>query len=301
MRKETRGDIEFGEDALGLIKRVSVERQVLEHTGNLSMVKADFEWNELTSIEDLEKFSYGNKGPAVALNCEDSFIVNKSDTQAVVVSGIRDAVIVNTDDAVFVGARGRSSEDDLKNLLVNDRTGTHKIDKYINGSNTHYKEYVDDQVALKANPTGGAKTYDQINAKLNSFTLGVALEFSKSVKAFQFNAGVGLLYAIGGGSMSFDYGNELLEEFGLDPSVELRTDALAGCKLLRAVYSVGDTPPHIPGGDPFPDKRADAVLYVPAGAAEAYATAEYWNTFSQIVELEEFPEWVVGHSRILQQ
>ena len=32
-----------------------------------------------------------------------------------------------------------------------------------NGSNTHYKEYVDDQVALKANPTGGAKTYDQIN------------------------------------------------------------------------------------------------------------------------------------------
>ena len=83
-----------------------------------------------------------------------------------------------------------------------------------NGSNTHYKEYVDDQVALKANPTGGAKTFDQINAKLNSFTLGVALEFSKSVKAFQFNAGVGLLYAIGGGSMSFDYGNELLEDFG---------------------------------------------------------------------------------------
>ena len=141
MRKETGGDIEFGEDALGLIKRVSVERQVLEHTGNIAMVKADFEWNELTSIEDLEKFSYGNKGPAVALNCEDSFIVNKSDTQAVVVSGIRDAVIVNTDDAVFVGARGRSSEDDLKNLLVNDRTGTHKIDKYINGSNTHYRQW----------------------------------------------------------------------------------------------------------------------------------------------------------------
>lgn len=96
-------------------------------------------------------------------------------------------------------------------------------------------------------------------------------------------------------------GNELLEEFGLDPSIELRADALAGCKLLRAVYSVGATPPAITGGNPFPDKRADAVLYVPAGAAEAYAAAEYWNTFSQIVELEEFPEWVVSHSRTLQQ
>lgn len=82
-----------------------------------------------------------------------------------------------------------------------------------NGSSTHYKEYVDDQVAQKANPTGGAKVYDQVNAKLNSFTLGVALEFSKPVKSFQFNAGVGLLYAIGGGSMSFDYGNALLEDF----------------------------------------------------------------------------------------
>ena len=96
-------------------------------------------------------------------------------------------------------------------------------------------------------------------------------------------------------------GNELLEEFGLDPSVELRPDALTGCKLLRAVYSVGETPPRITGGNPFPDKRVDAVLYVPMGATEAYEAAEYWNTFSQIVELEEFPEWVVSHSKALQQ
>ncbi|MBO5541108.1 MAG: leucine-rich repeat protein [Muribaculaceae bacterium] len=96
-------------------------------------------------------------------------------------------------------------------------------------------------------------------------------------------------------------GNEMLEEFGLDPSIELRANALAGCRLLKAVYSVGATPPAITGGNPFPDKRADAVLYVPVGAKDVYQATEYWDTFSQIVELEEFPEWVVSHSRILQQ
>lgn len=83
-----------------------------------------------------------------------------------------------------------------------------------NGSSTHYREYVDDMVRQKADPTGGAKVYDQINANLNSFSLGLALEFSKPVDNFQFNAGFGLLYALGGGSMSFEYGNELLEDFG---------------------------------------------------------------------------------------
>lgn len=96
-------------------------------------------------------------------------------------------------------------------------------------------------------------------------------------------------------------GNELLEEFGVDGNVTLQAGALAGCHLLRSVYCVSDTPPVVTGGDPFPDKCADAVLYVPAGATDAYEAAEYWSTFGEIVELEEFPQWVVDHSKTLQQ
>ena len=141
MRTEQDGDLEFTEEALNLIERVSVEREVLEHSDKLSMVKSGFSWSELTSIEDLEKFSYKNRGPAVTLNSEGTFVVNKSGTQAVVVSGIKDAVVVNTDDAVFVGARGQSSAGDLKNLLTNGSNGSHKIDKYINGSNIHFRQW----------------------------------------------------------------------------------------------------------------------------------------------------------------
>ncbi len=141
MRRVEDGDLRFTEETLSLIESISVERQVLEKSDKLSLVKSDFSWSELTSIEDIEKYSYENKGPAVTLNSEGSFVVNKSEDRAVVVSGIKDAVIVNTDDAVFVGARGKSSEGDLKSLLTNDKGDSHKINKYINGGNVHYRQW----------------------------------------------------------------------------------------------------------------------------------------------------------------
>ena len=140
-RIEKDGDLVFSKEALELIERVSVERQVLEHSGNLSMVKSGFSWSELTSLEDLEKFSYKNKGPSAAINCDNSFIVNKSADRAVVVSGIEDAVIVNTDDAVFVGKRGQSSEGDLKQFLGDDTSDSQKIDKFINSGNIHFRQW----------------------------------------------------------------------------------------------------------------------------------------------------------------
>ena len=134
------GDLQFTEEGLSLIERVSVERLVLENSGRLSMVRSDFGWIELTSIEDLQKFDYKNKGPAVTLNSDGSLVVNKSETSAVVVSGLKDAVVVNTDDAVFVGARGQSSTEDLKKLLGGG-SDTQTIGKFVNGSNVHYRQW----------------------------------------------------------------------------------------------------------------------------------------------------------------
>ena len=91
-------------------------------------------------------------------------------------------------------------------------------------------------------------------------------------------------------------GNEQLEALGIDAHITLQGDALSGCRLLRSVYCVGATPPAVTGGEPFPDKPADAVLYVPMGAKPAYETAEYWNSFGQIVETEVFPEWITSQS-----
>ena len=82
------------------------------------------------------------------------------------------------------------------------------------GSLINYKEYVDDDAALRQNSLSQAKTVDVIHNKLNSVSIGLAAEFHKNIGAFQFNFGAGLLYAIGGGSMSYTYGNPLTKEGG---------------------------------------------------------------------------------------
>ena len=140
-RLEKDGDLEFTKEALELVERISVERLILENSSRLALVESDFGWSELTSLEDLEKFSYGNKGPAVTYNSEGTFVVNKSSKSAVVVSGIKDAVVVNTGDAVFVGKRGQSSEGDLKKFFGEDGEEAHRIEEYINGSDVHYRQW----------------------------------------------------------------------------------------------------------------------------------------------------------------
>lgn len=141
LRKQDGGDLIFTENALGGIEAVSVERSVLENTDNLALVKTDFSWKELTCLEDLENFSYKNSGPAAVIDSERSLVVNKSGRRAVVVSGIKDAVVVNTDDAVFVGSRGKSSSDDLKKIIGSGDDEFSGIRKYIEKSDVSFRQW----------------------------------------------------------------------------------------------------------------------------------------------------------------
>ena len=82
------------------------------------------------------------------------------------------------------------------------------------GSWVNYKEYVDDDAALRANGLSQAKTVDVVRNKLNSVSFALGAEFHKNLGAFQFNFGASLLWAIGGGSISADYGNPLTKDGG---------------------------------------------------------------------------------------
>lgn len=82
------------------------------------------------------------------------------------------------------------------------------------GSLVNYKEYVDDDAALRDNGLSQAKTTDVIHNKLNSVSLSLGAEFHKNVGAFQFNFGASLLWAVGGGSISTTYGNPLTKDGG---------------------------------------------------------------------------------------
>ena len=138
-RVENGGDLEFPACYMERIKKVSVEREILQKTGKLSLVRAGYEWSELTSLEDLEGYSYKNSGPAVACNSDSSLVVNRSESRAVIVSGLEDAIVVNTDDAVYVGRRG--SDADLKKLIGDTQGEAAKVERFIDKSPVHFRQW----------------------------------------------------------------------------------------------------------------------------------------------------------------
>lgn len=79
------------------------------------------------------------------------------------------------------------------------------------GSSINYKEYVDDD---KADALSSGKVVDVIHNNQNNVSLALALEFHKLLGSFQFNFGVGLLYGVGGGRITYTYGNPLTLEGG---------------------------------------------------------------------------------------
>ena len=77
----------------------------------------------------------------------------------------------------------------------------------ITGSVINHRDYVQDDQAVYLNPESQNQVYDEVSSKLNAGSLSLALEMTEGKGPLKFNAAIGLLYAIAGGSMDFAYGN----------------------------------------------------------------------------------------------
>ena len=115
------------------------------------------------------------------------------------------------------------STDPLASLMMKYRFTDHwgiRANIGFTGSRTNYKEYINDDYAEKTsreNQEGGFSeklVVDVISAKLNAMTIGISAEYTKNFGALSFIAGFGIQYALGGGSMSFKYGNDFIYENG---------------------------------------------------------------------------------------
>ena len=88
----------------------------------------------------------------------------------------------------------------------------------ITGSIINYKEYVRDDKSFDIDPGTPNKATDRATSKLNGTTVGIALEFTKAFGKLAFIGGIGLQYAMGGGSLAFDYGNDYGDYNAHNPS-----------------------------------------------------------------------------------
>ena len=98
----------YSTDALETIEPIAIEKSVLEATNRLFCLEIGFSWNDVGSLEDLEKTEYVADGVGVVNEGTNSIILNQSSYQVVVVNDLDNVLVVNTTDAVYIGRRGKS-------------------------------------------------------------------------------------------------------------------------------------------------------------------------------------------------
>lgn len=114
-RQQYRGHVFYPATVQRQITPTSIERSLLEKSGNLKAVRTGFDWSDLGSLEDLGKTDYHTEGVNITYDCSNTVVINNSTRQAVVVNDLDHVMVVNTEDAVYVGRYGKSTE--LKAIL----------------------------------------------------------------------------------------------------------------------------------------------------------------------------------------
>ena len=116
-RKKSGSDTYYPFSVQSIIEPVSIEKSVIENSRNLTLVPAGYCWQDIGSLEDITKTDYESLGTNIENECSNSVIINRSARKAVVVNDLDNVLVVNTDDAVYVGRYGKSG--DLKYIIHN--------------------------------------------------------------------------------------------------------------------------------------------------------------------------------------
>ena len=119
------GNAVLTKEWLETIPPVSVGEAVYEkwsQLGKVKIVEGDFGWSRLLSLETLSDLVYGEDGNDIFHQCENVSVINEAKEKLVVANDLKDVLIVNTKDAIYVTGKGSSAE--IKNILSSQREFT---------------------------------------------------------------------------------------------------------------------------------------------------------------------------------
>ncbi|WP_424810645.1 mannose-1-phosphate guanylyltransferase/mannose-6-phosphate isomerase [Roseococcus sp. YIM B11640] len=128
----SRRDLDFirlGEEAFGTAPSISIDYAVMERTRHAAVVPADLGWSDVGSWdalwEALPKDAHGNvlHGPVEALDTENCLV--RSEGMLTATIGLKDVVLVVTDDAVLAMPRDRAQ--DVKKIVEGLRAKGNKL------------------------------------------------------------------------------------------------------------------------------------------------------------------------------
>ena len=120
------------DDVYSACQSISIDYGIMEKTGNAWVFKASFGWSDLGTWDSLYSYSQkddnGNmiSGQVVGYGVKDSAIVSVKGNKLVVVKGLENFMVVDTDDVLMICPRNAK---DFKNLIT-DLSMTPEAGKY---------------------------------------------------------------------------------------------------------------------------------------------------------------------------
>jgi mannose-1-phosphate guanylyltransferase len=109
-------------NSYGHLPKASIDYAVMEKASNVWVVPARFQWDDLGSWTALDRVlpgdAHGNRliGQVLSVDTKGSIVKSSSPSRLVATFGLEDAIVVDTDDVVFVASKRRAC--DLKKVLT---------------------------------------------------------------------------------------------------------------------------------------------------------------------------------------
>ena len=134
----------YSSDVLKDLPHVNMENILINVDGNCKVVYCDFDWQDVGGLDDLENVALqdamvigtnGKRDPVISNRCDNTTVINRCDKKLVMVNHLKDVLVVNTDDAVYIGEKGQSN--DLKEIILESRD----LWDYFNKSPLYYRKW----------------------------------------------------------------------------------------------------------------------------------------------------------------
>lgn len=132
-----RRSIRFSANVMKDIPTGSIEHVVFQNPNRIKVVEAQIQWQDVGTVCDLDQFEHVTHSDYIIKNnCDNTTIVNSAARQLVVANNLKDLVVVNTEDAVYVSSK--SAVEDIKEIIKENKD---KYESYFDYNRLSYREW----------------------------------------------------------------------------------------------------------------------------------------------------------------
>lgn len=132
-----RRTVKFSEKVMKDIPEGSIEKFILESKPDIKVVEAHIRWKDVGNVSDLdENTSVSHNDYVIKNDCDNVTVINSANRQLVVTNDVKDVVVVNTEDAVYVSSK--NNVDGIKNII---QDNSEKYKTYFDYNRLSYREW----------------------------------------------------------------------------------------------------------------------------------------------------------------